>query len=375
MEPSGKVLIITDVTAPGGVDTYVCNLELAARKRGWETRVLMDKLPGSNKLYNMLKAGGAFVTRAPLYHRRFGEDQRLNATRDCLDGFLPHIAHAVCGAPWNTIVPREAVLDRDVPLYFTEQYVAPGFYFEGDDYNRIRDIYRRAGKIIAVSGNNAGLLENEYNLPCENLVVIPNAVETDVAGLSHKEIEAVRKRLGLPEKRFYSVSVARLCEQKGLDTLIRAVAEMDSDARGRIHFSIIGEGPMRGRLETLIRETGVGDTIALHGWRDDATALLPAFDLFVLPSRAEGQPFALLEAIAAQRPVIAGAVSGIPELLENDRGVLVEADDAAGLARSLENFVRDPKPLLDMAARARQYVCDYHDLHVNINRTIDLWEN
>ena len=370
-----KALLLTDVTAPGGVDTYVVGLYDAALRLGWNVAVAIDRHQGSDRLAKMLCDRNAPTVRLPLYHRENAELVRRKACETLLGDVKPTIMHAVCGAPWTTIVPREVALDRQIPMLFTEQFVAPGFEFEPETVGRIRRLYCEARSVIAVSNNNCDLLSGTYGFG-DNITVIPNPVpRLEIAEYTESERNRLFAELGVPQRAIQAVTVARCAEQKGLDVLIEALAQMRDDVRERFHVSIIGDGPDRTMLGQFAVDRGVSNNVTILGWRDDVSRIVPAFDLFVLPSRSEGQPFALTEALALKRPVIATAVSGIPELLDNgNNGLLVKSESPGDLARAIESFVDDPTTLRTKAETGYQYVRTVHDAKTNFARTIALWE-
>ncbi|MCZ7585463.1 MAG: glycosyltransferase family 4 protein [Deltaproteobacteria bacterium] len=156
-----RVLIVTDVTAPGGVDAYTIALADAAIAAGYHVEALLDDGEGSAALYGAL-ARRCPTARASLYHRLHDEKTRHEATENILGRFKPSVVHAVCGAPWTTVVPREAALDAGCRLIFTEQYVAPGFTFEQNTKKRLDRIYRGTAAAIAVSEAGARLLTGAY---------------------------------------------------------------------------------------------------------------------------------------------------------------------------------------------------------------------
>jgi glycosyltransferase involved in cell wall biosynthesis len=158
------------------------------------------------------------------------------------------------------------------------------------------------------------------------------------------------------EARF--VCVGRLCEQKGQLTLIEAAAE--AKRRGaRFRLVLVGDGDMRGDIEALIARHGLGDVVALAGWKTPAEvrAEIEAARAFILPSYAEGLPVSIMEAMVLGRPVISTFVAGIPELvIPPENGWLTPAGDAMSLADAiLEAVAASPARLDEMgrAARAR----------------------
>lgn len=145
----------------------------------------------------------------------------------------------------------------------------------------------------------------------QRVSVIPNGVEFDrfqSAGACDLS------PLGIPAGARVLVSVGRLHPQKGYDLLIEAIAPLLADQPGW-QLLIVGEGPARFDLERQIREAGLEGRIHLPGYRDDVPSILAAADAFVLASRWEGMPNAVLEAMAAGLPVVATDVEGIDELI------------------------------------------------------------
>jgi len=146
------------------------------------------------------------------------------------------------------------------------------------------------------------------------------------------------------------LTVARLAPQKGLDTLLAAAAT----ARWRVrrpepHLVIAGTGPLAQALAASARDLGI--TVTFLGWRADIPALLAACAVFVLPSRWEGQPLVVQEALAAGRPIVATDVGGIRELT-GDAALLVPSADPAALADAVLRVLDDADLAGELAAAA-----------------------
>src|SRR5207244_1839586 len=116
----------------------------------------------------------------------------------------------------------------------------------------------------------------------------------------------------------------RLDAQKGVDVLLQALAGVIGSVP-RFHLLVAGRGPQAAALQSLARQLGVNAHAHFLGWRDDVPAILGVSDLFVLPSRWEGMPNAVLEAMAAGLPVVATRADGIAELVDHDETGLVVA--------------------------------------------------
>ncbi len=144
-------------------------------------------------------------------------------------------------------------------------------------------------------------------------------------------------------------SVGRLTEQKGYDLLVRALPGMP-DAT----LVLVGDGPQRGALEDLAARLGVADRLRITGWTADPRRHLPAFDVFALPSRWEGMPLGILEAMHAGLAVVASDVGSIAEAVsDGETGLLVAPDDAEALRESLAGLLADPRRRAQMGERGR----------------------
>jgi glycosyltransferase involved in cell wall biosynthesis len=136
--------------------------------------------------------------------------------------------------------------------------------------------------------------------------------------------------------------LASLVARKGIDVLLDALALLDAHAPQPALW-IAGDGPERGALERRARALGLAQRVHFLGWRSDASDLLAACDVFVLPSRLEGLGVAALEAMAAARPVVASAVGGLADAVVHERtGLLVPPDDPGALGAALARLLEDP---------------------------------
>ncbi|MBW4437956.1 MAG: glycosyltransferase [Pleurocapsa minor GSE-CHR-MK-17-07R] len=150
-----------------------------------------------------------------------------------------------------------------------------------------------------------------------------------------------RASLGLPADAIVVGAVCRLIEQKGLRYGLEAFARASTDFPAA-RLLIVGDGPLRHALEGQAKSLGLGERIAFLGWRADAAALMPAFDIFLMPSLWEGFGLVLLEAMAASVPVVGSRVSAIPEVvLEGETGLLAPPRDVDALAGHLRGLLGD----------------------------------
>ena len=157
--------------------------------------------------------------------------------------------------------------------------------------------------------------------------------------------------LGTGPGRPVVLAVGRLAAQKGFGALVEAAARW-GDIQPAPRLVIVGEGPLGAELRSQAARLGVDAVFA--GQRGDVPALLAAADVFVLPSRWEGQPFVLQEALAAGVPVVATRVGGTPQVTGEDAALLVPPGDPARLADAVRAVLTDP----GLAARLRKAAAD-----------------
>jgi glycosyltransferase involved in cell wall biosynthesis len=219
-------------------------------------------------------------------------------------------------------------------------------------------LYPRAEAVVVQTEGVAGWAR--HLIPSANTVVIPNFVPPD-AGPDHDDHPAA------PVRRV--VAMGRLTPQKGFDLLITAFARV-AGARPDWTLTIAGEGPEREALESLVADLDLQGRVTLPGVVD-AREHLDGADLFVLSSRYEGFPNALMEAMAAGLAVIAFDCQSGPSEIVRDGvdGVLVPAEDTAGLASQLERLMDDPALRSRLGEAARDVVDRF-----SIERVMGLWE-
>jgi sugar transferase (PEP-CTERM/EpsH1 system associated) len=166
---------------------------------------------------------------------------------------------------------------------------------------------------------------------------------------------ALRAALGIPEGAAVIGTVGRLAEIKQYDVLLRAFARVKRAAPDA-HLVLVGDGPLGPSLRQLAETLGINGYAHFVGYQTNVSEYLHAMNCFVLPSRSEGTPQAVLEASVARVPVVATRVGGLPEVIDDGRtGILVPSGDEDALTREITRVIRDTElaARLGMAARAR----------------------
>ncbi len=196
--------------------------------------------------------------------------------------------------------------------------------------------------VIAVSEAVRRVLVAD-GMPETGITVIPDGVDPDEVRTRATAPLDIRARLGLAPGTPLAVNVAALVEHKDQRTLVRAAAAARA-ARPDLHWAIAGDGELRGALEREIAEQGVGDRVHLLGYVEEADALIREATVFVMSSKEEGMGSVILQALALEKPVVATAAGGIPEILPAE--CLVPVGDATALGDSVVAVLsRPPSPV------------------------------
>ena|SRR5215211_2130 len=206
----------------------------------------------------------------------------------------------------------------------------------------LRHIWKHAAAVVA---NSEGLrrLANAFD-PRFDIPIIPNGVELE----SYKVAERNWSQSRL-------LSVGRIVHQKGLDLAMRALGGLKEL---NWEWRIAGDGPQMHMLESLARELGIGERVIFLGWqsREQLMECYKQANVFLFPSRHEGMPNALLEAMASGLPVIASCIAGNEELvIDHETGYLVPSEDIEALHIALKKILSDSALRERMGTASRQY--------------------
>jgi glycosyltransferase involved in cell wall biosynthesis len=219
-------------------------------------------------------------------------------------------------------------------------------------------VFGAVDRVIALSDYWKGVLEER--VPGEKVVVVPNAVDPD-----QYEPEA-----GTGPPRI--VFVSNLIERKGVAELTAAIERLHDDGAPPFEVEIAGDGPLRDRVQRLADDY---ENVTYRGYVSEAEKrrLLDAGSVFVLPTHAEGLPIALLEGMAGGNAVVSTAVGSIPEVLDDDFGVVVGVGAAEELAASLDQLLADPERTTEMGRRSRRVVESEYSWNVVSERLAALY--
>ncbi|MGH7678903.1 MAG: glycosyltransferase family 4 protein [Gemmatimonadaceae bacterium] len=231
----------------------------------------------------------------------------------------------------------------------------------------LRWAFRFSSSAVAVSQDTKRHLDATLGLRPGVVTVVPNGIP-----VRHGDAERARRSLQLSPNDRLILGVGSLIVRKGFDVAIRALGMIRAAGRlGDWRLAIAGQGVERDNLIALAKECGVEDRVMMLGPRTDIPDLQAAADIFVMPSRWEGLPIALLEAMFAGNAIVASGISGIPEAVDHERhGLLTPAGDVDVLQKALQRVIDDVslRERLGKAALARAQE------HFTIRAMTDLYE-
>lgn len=323
-----RVLVFTDDPDSGGVAQYNHSLMVGLTMAGCE--VACAQTESRNPLVEAQRELGITHHWIPYDTKqefaRTIEDQAT--ARAIITAARPDLIIFSDCCPVSNLAARDVALQQGVPYVvvvgFVGAYLADRFK---SVLGRLALHYARARAVVAVSQENLDLLHNRFGLPAESgLVIHYGRPEKFFAPRDEAVRTRLRAELGLPAAAVVCFTAARLAAVKGyLHQVLAAKHLVALPGNENLHFVWAGEGEQRTEIVAAIAAAGLNGRIHLLGHRWDMADWYDASDIFVLPSDLEGMPLAIMEAMAKGLPVIATAVSGIPEELGNTGQLLPAA--------------------------------------------------
>ena len=361
-----RLLVVIDEMEVGGSQRQIVHLLTGIDRTQWQPELAYFR--NDSFLIGRLRDAGIPVHHLPKRGRidlRFLRDFASLLRSGNYD--LIH-AFSLTAELWSVLA--RMVSGRTPPLVASErnqQLHQPPWYWRVK-----RFVLSRSAGVIANSEAGAETTALHTRLPRGFFDTIPNGVQIPPP-VAAGERAAIRADLGVPEGRMFGLFVGRMVPQKNLDCLIRALALLEQGDRP--WMALAGDGPLRADVEQLATGCGLGRDLMFLGERNDATRLMQAADFLALPSHFEGLSNSLLEAMAAGCPVVASAVGGNPELVQDARtGLLFPADDAPALAGCLARVAGDSALRARLSRQGRDHVARHHGVPVMVAATAAVYE-
>jgi glycosyltransferase involved in cell wall biosynthesis len=347
--------VLTNLAGHGGIQEYVTTVALDLDRSRFDVEVACG--PGDGPYRERLLEGGIVVHDIDLVRAMhpWRDGRALFQLVRLLRKGRYSIVHTHMTK--GGLVGRVAAFIARTPLVIAAAHNFGALHFNS---NLISGFFWVYDKVLVAAFTDVVVSTSEVcSSAVVNMRMIPRSkIVTISAGIDlNKFDDAVRDR----EERTFSAAhtwvgtVTRLVRVKGIPDLILAAQQIVAD-HPDVRFAIVGDGPQREALEEMVEGLGLSDTVKLLGPRDDVIELLHDLDVFVLSSHSEGLPSAVMEAMAAARPIVATAVGGVKELVaDGESGILVEPRDPTALAGGIVSLLEDPERArkLGDSARAR----------------------
>lgn len=350
----------------GGPSLHVVHLTAGLRPLGYETLLVVGREgPREGNLLDWAQARGVECLQLAGLGREiqpWSDARSLVEIYRLMRRFRPTIVHTHTAKAG--LVGRVAARLARVPVrvHTFHGHVLRGYFgpLRSYAFGLIeRGLAHSSSAIVAVSEAVKSDLVALRVAPAPRIRVIPLGLDLEpLAGSLPRG--ALRGPAGVPADAPLVGCVGRLAAVKDLDTFLAAAARVRRE-RPEARFALVGDGEERSRLEHLCRDAGLSEVVHFHGWQRDMAQVYGDLDLVVNSSRNEGTPVALIEALAAGRPVVATRVGGTPDLLgEGRRGLLVAPGDPQALAQAMLDVLARPAEAQARADAGRAYVLAHH---------------
>ncbi len=360
--PDMRLIFLADDFPPesGGIQTYSYELARAVSQAGAEVVVVASAQPGSEVVDDAMPCpvvrvatGGGYAAAA----------LKLAAGAEQAATMLGGPPRCLVATKWSPEGPAAIWAARTI----SRPFVLIGY---GGEFSQARgqlikwivqrSVMRRAALFLAISSFTADLFR-QAKAPADRIGIIYGGVRPERFAATDEQVEGLRERYGLAGRRVL-LTVARLVSRKGHDIVLTAMPEILRSAPDAAYL-IVGDGPMRERLEEQTRELGLEGSVVFAGRVADE--MIPACyrlcDVLVMPSRpmrgelAEGFGLAYLEAAVCGKPSIGTNYGGIPDAIaDGETGLLVDTDDVEGLAGAAARLLGDEELRTRMGQAARE---------------------
>jgi glycosyltransferase involved in cell wall biosynthesis len=348
MDPPRLLHVTSDTGRYGGKDAVVFTLLRRLSKGGefsvevvcFRKEIVYRELIGEGIPVHVLSMYWTFDLTAVLRLASVVKERGVHLihTHDNKSHFLGRVAGRILGVPVVSTFHGQTKFGMELNIFKRKLY-----------HWLVRKTDGLVTHFIAVSSELRDELLRR-GIGADRISLIPNGIDAD-RFVQEASAEAAPGRLGVTSDRYVIGVVGRLSGEKGHRHFFEAVAPLCRE-RPQLRCLIVGDGPLRGALESEVSRLGIRDQVTFAGFRRHIAGMYSLMDMVVLPSLGEGLPVTLLEAMAMGRPTVATRVGGVPEVIrDGQEGLIVPPEDPASL-RSAMVRVLDDSVLSERLGRA-----------------------
>jgi glycosyltransferase involved in cell wall biosynthesis len=351
--PRTRLALTADARAYGGAEAYVAHL-LCHLPESYEcTLIATEPLP--RQLEDAARARGAGVVTVPRVEHKSDMRGLLSLIR-ALRSVAADLVHVNMADTANHRYAIGAALLLRQPAVVTLHTAVAAM--PGLQNRALRMVFRHPRLAIAVTDHIARHLHERIRLPASRVRTVTNGIPTTPL------VERIRQNGDVVR----IAAIGRLSEEKGIDLMVDAIRELVR--RGRpVEGIIAGEGPELADLRRMAQDLPV----RFLGFVDDMAGFMASADILCLPSRVEGLPFALLEAMMSGLPCVATAVGDVPTAVDGT-GFVVPPGDVDALADALDELVGSPARRQALGRAAHERVCACYSLESMVDSTVRVYQ-
>jgi glycosyltransferase involved in cell wall biosynthesis len=306
----------------------------------------------------------------PMWHldKRPGFDPRMySSLHRVFRNFRPHVVHTHMAV--QRYVFPVLLRYRSTAAIHTIHNLAE---HETDAVGRVVHwfAFRKNVLPVGISQEVSASVKRVYGVPCT--AIIPNCVPVEQYRLGSDTRRRWREQQHICDQAIVFICVSRLEPQKNPLLVLRAFSEL---ADQRTHLVLLGDGSLREKINEFVREKQIGARVHLLGKIGNVSDALAASDVFVLGSDWEGNPLAVMEAMAAGLPVVATGVGGVPELVRHGTdGFLVPVGAMPAFAHAMKRLIENPEERKRMAVAAQTRAFSEFRVERMVSRYADLYQ-
>ena len=392
MQTKKKILYLITKSSWGGAGRYVYDLATNIPQKDFEVVVTLG---GKGELKNKLEEKNIRTVTILTLQRNIAFWGEIKAFLNLVKIILkerPDILHTNSSKA-GALGTLAGCIARTPKIIFT----AHGWAF-----NEERSFFSRTAitflhwltvmlshKTIAVSDQTKKQALKKMPFVKNKLIVIHNGIKENPLKekfLAQKEIFPKGIPKNIPSDTLWFGTISELHKNKGLDYMISAIGKIsrsDLDIQGSPRvvlgnkksfvFVIIGDGEEKEQLNKLIEKEGLQDIVFLAGYKENASSLLKAFDVFTLTSRTEAFPYVPLEAGLAELPVIASRVGGIPEIVSKNCGILVKPGSIDEITQSIVQLLENYEKRKNYGKNLKKYVLQNFSTQKMVKNTLQYY--
>lgn len=362
-----KLVFIIDVLGVGGAERLMVPI-IANLLGDYEIRVCVFRIKDGNPIASQILSMGIPVDYLPIYHLR--DITAIPRLVRYLQKHKPHIVHTQL--EFADILGNLACKFLKIPSITTIHIIPPSVQkikqrmHQKLWWNTLKYLCQR---IITVSEMSQTHTIRHYGIRPEKVTTIYNGIDISPHYSKFQVKHAsVKNQLNIPENAHVLLTVAILRKQKGVQFMVRAIPDILLDYPN-VYYLIVGNGPHLENLEREVRELNITDKVIFTGMREDIPEILSISDIFVLPTLTEALPTVLAEAMAAKLPIVASAVGGVPEMVQDGiNGILTAPGDPSLLSKACIKLLGSKGLREEMGIKGYELTTKKFNIHIQINQ-------